>query len=463
MQKLSIILVIFVASSLNTFAQIKTIKESLYFQTGKSDLSEKHMLVLDSLIDIMLASKSYDATIKGYTDNVGSIAINKIISNFRALNVYNYIVDKGIEKKHIRYVGLSMSHPRGSNKTSKGRALNRRTDIEVLFQLMDTEIVYKNRNVFSNTTIKTNNSTSSTNSTSNVNNTTNTSTNSNTNTTPVVIEKTLEIGPDFLSGKFPISSNKTIKTSNCISIDLNENTFVTKSKEPVDFDFKDYTQNYDIVKKGLSTKSNNSNLMMLGAFSMNYTQEYEELNLNSNNPIKVFIPGEYDQDMKLYSNPNNWTLDTVNTMYYDIKRNGYVVVVKLMNSMFGVMKPFSETRRDVLVKIKGVDPEKIKPYAIMENNLIVSGKRVKGKLFTFPIPSDSAGFKIRAAYTDYSSKTPVNYFLSQDVKKLEPKSVITKDIKNKKYMKICTPSALKFVETKMDQSSMNDVPCGGTN
>lgn len=444
MKKTSFILSFTVLMTLNSVAQIKTIKESLYFATGKSDLSEEHMRILDSISDIMLMSSNYDASIKGYTDNVGSLAINKIISNFRALNVYNYLVDKGIQKKYVRYVGLATSNPLASNKTAAGRALNRRTDIEVLFKLMEREVVT---------------TTNSTNSTSQSTSTTNQNTTTTATTTAEVAVKTVELGPDFITGKFPIASNKTIKSSNCISIDVAQNTFVTSSKEAVDFDFKDYTQNYDIVKKGLTTRSGKDNLMMLGAFSMNFAQEYEELNLNTNSPIKVFVPGEYDQEMRLYNNPNNWTLDTINSMFYDTKRNGYVVVVKMMNSMFGIMKPFTESKRDVLVKIKGIDPEKVKPYAIVDNNLIVSGKRVKGKMYTFPIPNDSASFKIRAAYTDYSSKTPASYFLSEDVKKLEKRNIKAKEINNKSYMRICSP--IDFKEVKMDQSSMNDVPCSG--
>lgn len=85
----------------------------------------------------MKTSKSYIGEIKGYTCNIGSVRINKVISNLRAINVLNYLVDRGANKSSFTYSGLGSNNPLGNNKTNQGRAQNRRTDIEVVLSLFD--------------------------------------------------------------------------------------------------------------------------------------------------------------------------------------------------------------------------------------------------------------------------------------------------------------------------------------
>jgi len=67
------------------------------------------------------------AVIEGHTDEVGTAADNQKLSERRAENVVNYLVDRaGIARSRLRAVGYGEERPIGDNKTQEGQRLNRR-------------------------------------------------------------------------------------------------------------------------------------------------------------------------------------------------------------------------------------------------------------------------------------------------------------------------------------------------
>jgi OOP family OmpA-OmpF porin len=79
------------------------------------------------------------AVIEGHTDEVGTAADNMKLSERRAENVVNYLVNRsGIERSRLKAVGYGETRPIADNKTQGGERLNRRinaviacaTDIE---------------------------------------------------------------------------------------------------------------------------------------------------------------------------------------------------------------------------------------------------------------------------------------------------------------------------------------------
>ena len=68
----------------------------------------------------------------GHTDSVGSDAYNQKLSVKRAEAVKAYLVTKGIEKNRVYTEGKGEKQPVADNKTSEGRAKNRRVEIEVV-------------------------------------------------------------------------------------------------------------------------------------------------------------------------------------------------------------------------------------------------------------------------------------------------------------------------------------------
>ena len=68
----------------------------------------------------------------GHTDAVGGDAYNQKLSVKRSEAVKAYLVSKGIEKNRIDTEGKGEKQPVADNKTSEGRAKNRRVEIEVV-------------------------------------------------------------------------------------------------------------------------------------------------------------------------------------------------------------------------------------------------------------------------------------------------------------------------------------------
>jgi OOP family OmpA-OmpF porin len=84
-----------------------------------------------------LASKMQDINVEviiavGHTDSVGKDAYNQKLSIRRAEAVKAYLQAKGIEANRIYTEGKGETQPVESNKTSAGRAKNRRVEIEVV-------------------------------------------------------------------------------------------------------------------------------------------------------------------------------------------------------------------------------------------------------------------------------------------------------------------------------------------
>ena len=68
----------------------------------------------------------------GHTDSIGPDAYNQKLSIRRAEAVKSYLVGKGVDAKRVYTEGKGEKQPVATNKTSAGRAQNRRVEIEVV-------------------------------------------------------------------------------------------------------------------------------------------------------------------------------------------------------------------------------------------------------------------------------------------------------------------------------------------
>ena len=68
----------------------------------------------------------------GHTDSTGKASYNQKLSLRRAQAVKDYLVSLGLPANRIFIEGKGEAQPVASNKTSQGRALNRRVDVEVI-------------------------------------------------------------------------------------------------------------------------------------------------------------------------------------------------------------------------------------------------------------------------------------------------------------------------------------------
>ena len=104
----------------------------IYFATNSSELTAASKFVLDILIDFLQDNPNVSIEIQGHTDNIGSRQDNMVLSENRAKEVYNYLVENYIEYSRLKYKGYADTKPIADNSTETGRAKNRRTVFVIL-------------------------------------------------------------------------------------------------------------------------------------------------------------------------------------------------------------------------------------------------------------------------------------------------------------------------------------------
>jgi OOP family OmpA-OmpF porin len=112
---------------------VNEISSQLKFESGRVNLSKKGYQGLDSLVVLMQNNTNITLVITGHTDNTGTLKINEKLSLQRAMVASNYLVKKGVDKNRMSQKGFADTKSIADNKTLKGRAQNRRVDIEVIY------------------------------------------------------------------------------------------------------------------------------------------------------------------------------------------------------------------------------------------------------------------------------------------------------------------------------------------
>lgn len=109
-----------------------TFAADAFFDFDKAVLKPEGKAKLNDLVS-KLAGVNLEVIVGvGHTDSVGSDAYNDKLSMRRAQAVKAYLVGKGIEANRIYTEGKGERQPIADNRTSAGRAKNRRTEIEVV-------------------------------------------------------------------------------------------------------------------------------------------------------------------------------------------------------------------------------------------------------------------------------------------------------------------------------------------
>jgi OmpA-OmpF porin, OOP family len=99
------------------------------FQSGKTVLTPEAEAVLKDVAGQLAASPEYRVEVAGHTDNTGSRATNLRVSQARALTVERFLEANGVSPAQLTSKGYGPDKPVASNKTSAGRAQNRRVEL----------------------------------------------------------------------------------------------------------------------------------------------------------------------------------------------------------------------------------------------------------------------------------------------------------------------------------------------
>lgn len=105
---------------------------NIFFKTDSHELLPESLTELKKLLNLLNQNPDMKIEISGHTDNTGSFAHNKNLSEKRALSVYHYLLENGIDEERLTYSGYADEQPIATNDTGEGRAMNRRTEFKVL-------------------------------------------------------------------------------------------------------------------------------------------------------------------------------------------------------------------------------------------------------------------------------------------------------------------------------------------
>jgi OOP family OmpA-OmpF porin len=99
------------------------------FETGKSAIKPESQNIIDNIAAMLQSDPALKVSIEGHTDNVGTPASNKILSENRAKSVVAALVVKGIDKTRLSAKGWGQEKPVADNSSEDGKAKNRRVEI----------------------------------------------------------------------------------------------------------------------------------------------------------------------------------------------------------------------------------------------------------------------------------------------------------------------------------------------
>jgi outer membrane protein OmpA-like peptidoglycan-associated protein len=99
------------------------------FDTGKSIIRDDSKPVLDQIVQMMKSNPDLKMVVEGHTDNVGTPASNKTLSEERAKSVVTAIVGQGVSADRLSPAGFGQEKPVADNNTEEGRAKNRRVEL----------------------------------------------------------------------------------------------------------------------------------------------------------------------------------------------------------------------------------------------------------------------------------------------------------------------------------------------
>jgi OOP family OmpA-OmpF porin len=99
------------------------------FDTGKSAIKPESMPIIEQIAALLKENSGLKLSVEGHTDNVGTPASNKTLSEQRAKSVVQAVIGLGVEASRLAAVGWGQEKPIADNRSEDGRAKNRRVEI----------------------------------------------------------------------------------------------------------------------------------------------------------------------------------------------------------------------------------------------------------------------------------------------------------------------------------------------
>ncbi len=108
--------------------------QGIQFESGKANIKPFSFPLLNQIANVLILNPTYLIEVQGHTDNVGGYDYNIGLSQSRAAAVRTYLIENGVTENRITSQGYGYNKPVASNKTSAGKAKNRRVEFVVTFE-----------------------------------------------------------------------------------------------------------------------------------------------------------------------------------------------------------------------------------------------------------------------------------------------------------------------------------------
>ncbi len=112
--------------------QLNAYAKTILFNSGKATFKAETLPVLQAISGILKEFPASRFMIEGHTDSDGSNALNQTLSENRAAAVKNYLIENGIAADRLQSAGYGETKPIDTNKTTKGKANNRRVEVKLI-------------------------------------------------------------------------------------------------------------------------------------------------------------------------------------------------------------------------------------------------------------------------------------------------------------------------------------------
>ncbi|MEL6349961.1 MAG: OmpA family protein, partial [Myxococcota bacterium] len=105
--------------------------QTIFFATGLDQLLPQDKEKLDEIAGLLLQNPDARVVIEGHTDSRGSEAFNLRLSQARARQVRQYLINRGIEPQRLRSIGRGEADPIDATDNEQAWARNRRVTFVV--------------------------------------------------------------------------------------------------------------------------------------------------------------------------------------------------------------------------------------------------------------------------------------------------------------------------------------------
>lgn len=111
---------------------ILNMPSNITFATDQANIKPEFYRVLNSVALVLKEFNRNLVNVYGHTDSDGSDQYNQQLSERRAVNVSQYLVQQGTDGRRYYVVGYGEERPVASNASAEGKSQNRRVEIRLV-------------------------------------------------------------------------------------------------------------------------------------------------------------------------------------------------------------------------------------------------------------------------------------------------------------------------------------------